>query len=82
MKVALMVRCYIDMFFPQVGVAALELLEKLNVEVTYPVDQTCCGQPMANSGCSNEAKATEEHFIRVFHGYEYIVTPSGSCIHG
>jgi len=25
------------------------LLEKLGVEVDYPFDQTCCGQPMANS---------------------------------
>ena len=52
LRVALMVPCYIDMFYPQVGVATLELLEKLGVEVDYPFDQTCCGQPMANSGDS------------------------------
>jgi hypothetical protein len=76
-----MVPCYIDMFYPQVGVAAVELLEKLGVEVDYPFDQTCCGQPMANSGASNEAKATEELFIRNFAGYDHIVAPSGSCVH-
>src|ERR1700730_12963500 len=57
MQVALMIPCYIDLFYPQVGVATLELLEKLNVDVMYPFDQTCCGQPMANSGCFEEARA-------------------------
>jgi Fe-S oxidoreductase len=61
MQVALMVPYYIDMFYPHVGIATLELLEKLGVDVVYPQEQTCCGQPMANSGCYEEARATEEH---------------------
>ena len=81
MQVALMIPCYIDLFYPQVGVATLELLEKLNVDVVYPFDQTCCGQPMANSGCFEEGRATEELFIKNFAGFDHIVTPSGSCTH-
>jgi L-lactate dehydrogenase complex protein LldE len=81
MRVALMVPCYIDMFYPQAGVATLELLEKLGIEVDYPFDQTCCGQPMANSGAFKQAKATEELLVRNFAGYEHIVAPSGSCVH-
>jgi L-lactate dehydrogenase complex protein LldE len=81
MQVAMMIPCYIDLFYPQVGVATLELLEKLNVDVVYPFDQTCCGQPMANSGCFEETKATEELFIKNFSGFDHIVTPSGSCTH-
>jgi hypothetical protein len=81
MRVGLVVPCYIDVFYPEVGMAALELLEKLGVEVEYPFDQTCCGQPMANSGCESDARATEELFIRNFAGFEYIVIPSGSCTH-
>jgi len=81
MQVALMVPCYVDLFYPEVGVAALELLEKLEVDVVYPFDQTCCGQPMANSGCFQEAQATEELFIRNFSAFDHIVTPSGSCTH-
>jgi L-lactate dehydrogenase complex protein LldE len=80
-RVALMIPCYIDTFYPRVGIATLELLERLNVDVVYPAEQTCCGQPMANSGCYNEARATEEHFLRVFREFDYIVTPSGSCTH-
>src|SRR5580704_14969613 len=81
MQVALMIPCYIDLFYPEVGVATLELLEKLKVDVVYPFDQTCCAQPMANGGCYEEAQATEELFIRNFSAFDRIVTPSGSCTH-
>ncbi len=80
MRVALFVPCYIDAFFPEVGVATLELLERLGCEVDYPFDQTCCGQPMANSGCQAEAAATERNFVANFRGYEHVVCPSGSCV--
>jgi L-lactate dehydrogenase complex protein LldE len=81
MKVALFVPCFIDAFFPDVGVATLELLERVGCSVDYPLDQTCCGQPMGNSGCERDAVATEELFVRNFSGYDYIVAPSGSCVH-
>ena len=66
-----MISCYIDLFYPEVGVATLELLEKLKVDVVYPFDQTCCAQPMANSGCYEEAQATEELFIRNFSAFDH-----------
>ncbi len=81
MKVALFIPCYVDAFFPEVGIATLELLERLGCAVDYPLDQTCCGQPMANAGCHDDAMAAEALFARNFAGYEYIVTPSGSCCH-
>jgi L-lactate dehydrogenase complex protein LldE len=81
MKVALFIPCYVDAFFPEVGIATLELLERLGQEVVYPLDQTCCAQPMANSGCHEEAAATEALFVRNFKAFDYIVTPSGSCTH-
>jgi Fe-S oxidoreductase len=81
MLVALMAPCYIDMFYPHVGIATLELLERLGVDVVYPKEQTCCGQPMANSGCYEEVRSIEEHCARVFSSFDYLVTPSGSCTH-
>ena len=81
MKAALFIPCYVDAFFPEVGIATLELLERFGVEVAYPLDQTCCGQPMANSGCQEDAAATEALFVQNFAGFDYIVTPSGSCMH-
>jgi len=81
MKVGLFIPCYVDAFFPEVGIATLELLERLGCDVDYPLDQTCCGQPMANAGCEADARATEALFVRNFAGYDHIVTPSGSCCH-
>ncbi len=81
MKVALFIPCYVDAFFPEVGVATLELLERLGCEVDYPLEQTCCGQPMANSGCEEDAAGTEALFVENFAGYDFVVGPSGSCVH-
>jgi L-lactate dehydrogenase complex protein LldE len=79
MKVGLFIPCYINQLYPQVGQATLELLEKLNVDVSYPSGQTCCGQPMANSGYEYESEGACNNFVENFKDYDYIVTPSGSC---
>ena len=79
MKVALFIPCYIDQFYPNVAIATLELLEKFGCEVYYPLNQTCCGQPMANSGFEHLTKGCDKNFLENFKGYEYIVSPSGSC---
>ena len=50
MKIGLFIPCYVDAVYPQVGVATYKLLKHLGLDVTYPLNQTCCGQPMANAG--------------------------------
>jgi L-lactate dehydrogenase complex protein LldE len=80
MRVALFVPCYIDQFYPQVAVSSLELLEKLGCEVIVPSDQTCCGQPMANSGFASSTEGCDANFTQNFEGFDYIVGPSGSCV--
>jgi L-lactate dehydrogenase complex protein LldE len=59
MKVGLFIPCYVDQFYPQVGIATLRLLESLGVDVDYPLNQTCCGQPMANSGFEKDGRAVQ-----------------------
>ena len=81
MKVGLFIPCYINQLYPKVGIATLELLEKLDVEVYYPTGQTCCGQPLGNSGYEEDAKGACQVFVENFKEYDYIVGPSGSCIH-
>ena len=81
MRVALFVPCYIDQFYPRAGIATLELLEKLGCTVTFPREQTCCGQPLANSGMEQDARPIYEHFVETFAAYEYVVCPSGSCVY-
>ncbi len=78
--VGLFVPCYVDQYYPQVGMAALQVLERQGVRVEFPEEQTCCGQPMANAGCTEEARPLAEKFLRIFAGYEYVVAPSGSCV--
>ena len=80
MKVGLFIPCYIDQFYPQVGIATLELLEKLGCEVFFPKNQTCCGQPMANSGYEHLDKGCDRLFVKNFAGCDCIVGPTGSCV--
>ncbi|NNF32515.1 MAG: (Fe-S)-binding protein [Saprospiraceae bacterium] len=81
MKVGLFIPCYINQLYPQVGIATLELLEKLGVDVDYPLGQTCCGQPLGNSGYEEDSKGACRLFVQNFRKYDYIVGPSGSCIY-
>jgi len=81
MRVGLFIPCYMDAFEPEVGVATLQLLERFGCQVEYPFDQTCCGKPMTNSGCHAESAATEALFVKNFSKFDYIVAPSGSCVH-
>jgi L-lactate dehydrogenase complex protein LldE len=78
--VGLFIPCYIDQFYPQVAVATLELLERLGCDVVFPLNQTCCGQPMANSGFRTLTGGCNKNFIENFKGLEHIVCPSGSCV--
>lgn len=80
MRVGLFVPCYIDQFYPKVAIATLELLEKLNITVEFPAKQTCCGQPMANSGFEHLTTDCNTLFIENFSKYDYVVSPSGSCV--
>ena len=80
MKVGLFIPCYVDQFYPQVAIATLQLLEKLGCEVHYPLAQTCCGQPMANSGFEHLTGGCNALFLDNFQSFDYIVSPSGSCV--
>jgi L-lactate dehydrogenase complex protein LldE len=55
------------------------LLRRLGVDVDFPEAQTCCGQPMVNTGYLDEAVPVVRTFVSAFAGYDYVVTPSGSC---
>jgi L-lactate dehydrogenase complex protein LldE len=79
MKVGLFIPCYVDQFYPQVAIASLELLERAGVDVDYPLNQTCCGQPMANSGYQALGEGTAALFRKNFKAFDYVVCPSGSC---
>lgn len=74
-----MVTCVNDALYPDTGKAVLTLLRRLGVEVDFPERQTCCGQPMVNTGYLDEAVPLVRNFVAAFAGYDAVVTPSGSC---
>lgn len=80
MHVGLFIPCYIDQFYPRVGLATLEVLEAHGIAPEFPEAQTCCGQPMANTGCTREARPLAERFLEIFGRYDAVVAPSGSCV--
>ncbi|HUB65852.1 MAG TPA: (Fe-S)-binding protein [Candidatus Methylacidiphilales bacterium] len=79
MKVSLFIPCFVDQFYPQVGVSMVKVLERLGCEIDYPPGQTCCGQPPFNSGYWNEARAVARHSLQTFAPSEAVVSASGSC---
>lgn len=79
MRVALMVTCINDALYPGTGQAVVRLLRRLGVDVEFPMAQTCCAQPMVNTGYLDEAVPVVRTFVDAFSGYDAIVTPSGSC---
>jgi L-lactate dehydrogenase complex protein LldE len=79
MRVALMVTCVNDALFPRTGQAVVTLLRRLGVDVEFPAAQTCCAQPMVNTGYLDEAVAVVRTFVSAFAGYDAVVTPSASC---
>ncbi|MEZ4675445.1 MAG: (Fe-S)-binding protein [Caldilineaceae bacterium] len=85
-RVALFVTCMVDMLYPNIGMATVELLERQGVEVIFPEAQTCCGQPAFNAGYRDDARALATRFLDIFEPLvrngevDAIVAPSGSCV--
>jgi L-lactate dehydrogenase complex protein LldE len=80
LKIGLFIPCYIDQFYPNVGISTLAILEKLGHEVEYPENQTCCGQPMANAGYASLTSNLNKLFDKNFSDFDAVVAPSGSCV--
>ncbi len=80
MKIGLFIPCFMNELYPQSCAATLKILKKLDLDVEYPVEQTCCGQAMSNSGCSKDMEVLAKQFVNTFKKYDYIVAPTGSCV--
>lgn len=80
MRIGLFIPCFMNELYPGASMATLEILERLGLDVEYPMAQTCCGQPMANTGCTQDLKELSQRFLNNFRDYDYVVGPSGSCV--
>jgi L-lactate dehydrogenase complex protein LldE len=79
-RVALFATCVNDAVLPRAAIATVRLLERLGVDVDFPEQQSCCGQPQFNTGYRTMAEPLVLRMARVFEGYDHIVAPSGSCV--
>jgi L-lactate dehydrogenase complex protein LldE len=78
-RVALFITCLADQFFPQVGECVVKILRRLDVDVTFNPEQTCCGQPAFNTGFRDEARSVARRVLEMYDNSDYVVAPSGSC---
>ena len=79
MKVTLFIPCFVDMFYPQVGVSMVQILERLGHTVECPDELACCGQPAFNAGYWDQAREVAVHCLRRLNQAEMVVIASGSC---
>ncbi len=78
-SVALFATCLVDLIRPEIGFAAAKLIADAGYELDVPRAQTCCGQPLYNSGDFEGTRKIARKLIDTFADYDYVVTPSGSC---
>ena len=71
--------CLVDLLYPKAGLAGMQLIKRAGVDVIFPDDQTCCGQPAFNSGYRDEALVVARAQIACFKRDIPVVVPSGSC---
>ena len=79
LKVAFFPGCLVDMLYPEVGLAAVRVLERLDCEIILPDKQVCCGQMFYNSGYGPAGSRIIRNTIDAYTEYETIVSLSGSC---
>jgi len=78
--VQLFVTCLIDTLKPEIGESVVHVLNHVGVDVEFPGEQTCCGQPAYNAGMHFQAKKMAKHTIEVFErSPNPVILPSGSC---
>lgn len=80
MNIGLFVPCHVNELYPHIAIATVTLLEAYGLQVDYPLAQTCCGQPLFNNGDTRGAREAAVRFCRTFEPYDYVVSPSSSCV--
>src|SRR5262249_13153241 len=77
-RVGLFVTCLVDLVRPQVGFAAVKLLERAGCIVSVPAAQTCCGQPAWNAGADKHAADIARKVVAAFETCDCGGAPAGS----
>jgi L-lactate dehydrogenase complex protein LldE len=68
------------MFYGEVGISTVQVLEHLGCKVLFDREQTCCGQPPYNAGDWASARQVAGFTMRsLLESEDPVVTPSASC---
>ena len=70
--------CFMTYNYPQVGRAAVELLEHLGCEVIL-ADKVCCGRPMISKGLVEDARKCAKHNVEALKDYAAQNIPIIGC---
>ncbi|HEU0291258.1 MAG TPA: (Fe-S)-binding protein [Anaerolineales bacterium] len=80
-KAQLFITCLGDQFYTSTLQNMTRILEGLGVELTFPPEQTCCGQPLFNNGFEDKTRPVALNFMHAFAKNDApLVGPSGSCV--
>jgi len=79
MTITLFIPCFVDLFYPQVGISMVRILERLGHKVKCPEAPACCGQPAFNTGYWDESRAVAGKVLDQLKDAEVVAIASGSC---
>ena len=79
--IALFCGCAIDFIYPEQGKALLDTLKGHDVQVEFPMDQTCCGLPALMASEEATAKEVAMQNLKAMDSVngDYILTLCASC---
>ncbi len=80
-RVALFGGCVVDFVYPEQAMALVKLTRQFNVQLEYPMEQTCCGLPAKMMGENDTAREVAIQNLKAMHpdDYDYILTLCASC---
>jgi iron-sulfur cluster protein len=80
-RVALFGGCLTDFVYPEQGQALLRLCRDHDVQLEYPMEQTCCGLPAQMMGEKETARDVAVQNLKAIDpaDYDYILTLCASC---
>lgn len=73
MRTSLLITRTNDTLFPEIGIAAVRVLEWLGHTIDFPYAQTCYGQMHYNTGHQPEALPLVRRFVEAFRDSEVVV---------
>ncbi|MDD1775348.1 MAG: succinate dehydrogenase/fumarate reductase iron-sulfur subunit [Methanobacterium sp.] len=78
-RIAFFTGCMIDYRLPEVGLALIDVLKKLGIDIIIPTEQVCCGSPMIRTGQTEIVEDLVKKNEEVFKDYDIVLTVCAGC---